>query len=78
MKLLEIFLWIRQVVQKLLNEARVLGAVAPGIKRPEGEADQSPPSSAEVKNVRGYTPTYPYIFIAWYLGTGCLHGVVLN
>jgi hypothetical protein len=38
------------------------------IKRPEREADHSPPSSAEVKNAWGYTST-PIIH---------LHGVVLS
>jgi len=39
-----------------------------GVKRPRREADHSPPSSAEVKNERSYTSTYPII----------LHGVVFN
>jgi hypothetical protein len=38
------------------------------IKRPGGEADRSPPSSAEVKNPLSYTPTPPLR----------LHGVVLS
>jgi hypothetical protein len=40
----------------------------PGVKRPGREADHSPPSSVEVKNVWSYTSTPP-IF---------LHGVVLS
>jgi hypothetical protein len=35
----------------------VPGALSPGIKRPGREADHSPPSSAEVKNVWRYTST---------------------
>jgi hypothetical protein len=33
-----------------------------GIKRPEGEANHSPPSGAEVKNAWCYTFTSPYVF----------------
>jgi len=46
----------------------VLGALNPGIKRPRREADHSPPSSAEVKNVFSYTYALPIR----------LHGVVLS
>jgi hypothetical protein len=46
----------------------VPGALSLGVKRPECEADHSPPSSAEVKNVRSYTSTPPI----------SLHGVVLS
>jgi hypothetical protein len=38
-----------------------------GVKRPGREADQSPPSSAEVKNARGYTSTPQHVFMAWCL-----------
>jgi hypothetical protein len=31
-------------------------ALPPAVKRPEREADHYPPSNAEVKNDRGYTP----------------------
>jgi hypothetical protein len=34
----------------LTNVYRGGGALSPGVKRPGREADQSPPSSAEVKN----------------------------
>jgi len=44
------------------------GGSLPGIKRPGREADHSPPSSSEVKNVCKYTCT-PRLR---------LHGVVLN
>jgi hypothetical protein len=46
----------------------VPGALSLEVKRPEGEADYSPPSSAEVKNTWSYTSTPPI----------CLHGVVLS
>jgi hypothetical protein len=39
----------------------VPGALAPRVKRPEHEADHSPPVSAEVKNTRIYTSTPPYV-----------------
>jgi hypothetical protein len=39
-----------------------------GVKRPGGEADHSPPSSADVKNAWSYTSTPPV----------CLHGVMLS
>jgi hypothetical protein len=35
--------------------------------RPGGEADHSPPSSAEVKNAWSYTSTPQYVFMAWCL-----------
>jgi hypothetical protein len=37
------------------------GGLSPGVKLPEREADHSPPSSAEVKNVWSYTP-HPYTY----------------
>jgi hypothetical protein len=42
----------------------VPGAFSQGIKRPECEADHSPPSIAEVKNAWSYTSTPQYVFIA--------------
>jgi hypothetical protein len=36
---------------------------------PGGEADHSPPSSAEVKNAWSYTSTTQYVFMAWCLVT---------
>jgi hypothetical protein len=45
----------------------VPGTFSPGVKRSGREADQSLPSSAEVKN-GGAIPSFPI----------CLHGVVLN
>jgi hypothetical protein len=43
----------------------VPGAVSLGVKRPGHEADHSPPSSAEVKNVWSYTSTSQYAFMVW-------------
>jgi hypothetical protein len=37
-----------------------------GVKRPGRDADNSPLSSAEVKNVWSYTSTPLYVFMAWY------------
>jgi len=45
----------------------VLGAFTLGVKWPGREADQSPPSSAEVRNAWIYTSTPQYVFMAWYL-----------
>jgi hypothetical protein len=36
----------------------------PGVKRPESEADHSPPGSAEVKKTWIYTSIPPYAFMA--------------
>jgi hypothetical protein len=36
-----------------------------GVKQPEREADNSPPSSAEAKNTWSYTSTPLYAFTAW-------------
>jgi hypothetical protein len=45
----------------------VPGALSVGVKRPEREADHSPPSSAESR-MRGDTPPFPkYVFMAWCL-----------
>jgi hypothetical protein len=41
--------------------------VTQGVKRPEREADHSPPSSAEVENAWSYTSTPQYVFKAWCL-----------
>jgi hypothetical protein len=41
----------------------ILGALSPGIKWLEREADHSPPSNAEVKNAWSYTSTLPYAFM---------------
>jgi len=39
----------------------------PGGKAPGREADHSPPSMTEVKNVWICTSIAPYVFMAWYL-----------
>jgi hypothetical protein len=36
----------------------------PGVKRPGREANNSPPTSAELKKVWIYTTTHPYAFMA--------------
>jgi hypothetical protein len=43
------------------------GGGSPGIKRPGLEADQSPPSSAEIENAWMYTSIHQYVFMAWCL-----------
>jgi hypothetical protein len=43
-------------------------ALSLGVKRPRREADHSPPSSAEVKRIRGAIPPLPqYVFVEWCL-----------
>jgi hypothetical protein len=39
-----------------------LGALSLGLKRPESEANHSPPSSAEVKKLLGFLPPLPNTF----------------
>jgi hypothetical protein len=43
---------------------RVPGAIFPGVKRQECEADHSTPTSAKVKKMGTYTSTPPYAFVA--------------
>jgi len=50
------------------------GALSPGVKWPECEADHWPPFSAKVKNAWSYASIPPYIFLVWIH----LHGVVLS
>jgi hypothetical protein len=38
-----------------------------GVNLPGREAENSPPSSAEVKNAWSYTSTSPYFYMAWSL-----------
>jgi hypothetical protein len=45
----------------------VLVSLSLGVKRPECEADNSPPSSAKVKNAWSYASTTQYVFMAWCL-----------
>jgi hypothetical protein len=42
----------------------VLKALSPGLKRPGHDADQSPPTSSEIKKTWVYTSTPPYAFMA--------------
>jgi hypothetical protein len=42
----------------------VPGALSPGIKQPGLEADHSPPTIAEIKNMWICTSTPPYVFMA--------------
>jgi hypothetical protein len=41
----------------------VLGALSPEVKQPGCEADHSPQTSAEIKEMWVYTPTSPYVFM---------------
>jgi hypothetical protein len=43
----------------------VPGALSPDLKLPCREADNSSPSSAEVKNAWSYASANPYAFKAW-------------
>jgi len=43
----------------------VTGALSPGVKRPDREADHSPPSTAEVKNAWSYTSTPQLRMSSW-------------
>jgi hypothetical protein len=43
------------------------GVLSSGVKRPGREANHSPPSTAEVKNVYSHTPTPPYVCKPWCL-----------
>jgi len=40
---------------------------SPEVQRPGREAEYSPQTSAEVKNIWGYTSIPPYVFMAWCL-----------
>jgi len=46
---------------------RVPGALSLGLNWPGNEANHSPPSSVEVKNVWSYISDPSYVFIAWYV-----------
>jgi hypothetical protein len=47
----------------MITQGSFLGVV----KWPGREADNSPPSSTEVKNKWSYISNPPYVFMAWYL-----------
>jgi hypothetical protein len=54
------------------------GALSPRVKRPRREADNSLPSSAEVKNAWSYTSTLSILFMVRLIKQWIrLHGVVL-
>jgi hypothetical protein len=44
-----------------------MGAISLRVKQLGHEADQSPPSSAEVKNAWSYTSIHQYVFMGWCL-----------
>jgi len=44
----------------------VPGVLSLGVKRPECETDNSPPSSAEVRNAWSVTSTPQYAFMTWF------------
>jgi len=41
------------------------GALFPGVKREEREADHPSPSNAKSENAWYYTSTPPYVYMAW-------------
>jgi len=43
----------------------VPGTPSQGVKQPEHEVDQSPPSDAEVKDVWSSFSTHPSVFMLW-------------
>jgi len=43
----------------------VLEDLKPGVKRPGHEADNSPQTSAGIKNPWSYSSIHPYVFMAW-------------
>jgi len=45
----------------------VTGALSPAVRQPGRGADHSPPSSAEVKNLRSFISTLPHILMEWCL-----------
>jgi hypothetical protein len=66
------FFSLRHRVQTVLGPTQppiqwVAGTLTAGIRRPEREADNSPPSNVEVKNTWNYTSTPQYVFMAWCL-----------
>jgi hypothetical protein len=53
----------------ILQQPMGTGALFPGVTWQGGEADYSPPTSAEVKKMWFYTATPQYIFMAYCLVT---------
>jgi hypothetical protein len=60
--------------------AWLLEALTSGVKRPGREADQSSPSSAEIKKAWSYTSIPQYVFMTWCLVKYriYLYGMVLS
>jgi len=56
--------WFRSPPSLLSND---IGAIFPGVKRPELEADHSLLSSAKAKNAWRCTSIPPCVFMAWFL-----------
>jgi hypothetical protein len=56
------FTCLTTIFQPLIQ--RIPGADSPRVKWPELEADNSSPTSEEVKNTLQYTSTPPYVFMA--------------
>jgi len=59
------FIWPSRFMQPPIQW--VPGALSLGVKRPERQADHSPPSNAKVTNAWGYTSTPQYVFMVWCL-----------
>jgi hypothetical protein len=60
-------IWVSMGVDTQPPIQWVPGILSLGVKRPECEADDSPPSSAEVKNAWSYNSSPQYVFMAWCL-----------
>jgi len=56
--------WLRVL---LASYPKVTGDCLPEVKWLGHEADQSPPSNAEIKDLWSYTFTLPYFFVVWCL-----------
>jgi hypothetical protein len=52
---------------------RVTVALLLAVKRPERQADHSPPSSAEVKNAWSYASCPQYTIMTWFKAQGKLY-----
>jgi len=64
---LKLNIFFKSACRSVLNNTHSLvqlvpGALTSGVKRPEREADHSPPSSAEVKDAWSYT-SFPAIHL---------------
>jgi hypothetical protein len=61
------FLSSSRCSDELWGPSSVIGVSFPGTKRPECETDNSPLSSAKIKNIWSSTSTPPYVFIACFV-----------